>query len=236
MDVPLHIRCLILLLFQYPTETHPREHSHRISHRTSISTLTDRFNLAGLSHHTNMAPGALTDSWSSLRRFSPVHTKLASTRTSRLLGRSMNIAPHRAIRGHGNSYITKDGRTVYDASCGAAVASIGKRSKRVERAMHNIQRLGLSYVSSLGFDTDITAELADRLIETTGGRMAKAVFYCSGKIGSDMLHASLTVYQALNQSRLQSSLPPNFSAMRSLPASQLNRCSSPGSSHITVRR
>lgn len=97
-----------------------------------------------------------------------------------LLNRSINVNPLRLARGVGNSWYLADGTEIYDASGGAAVASIGKRSKRVERATHKIEKLGLSYAPSLGFDTDITEELAAWMIRSTNGLMRKAVFYCSG--------------------------------------------------------
>ena len=40
---------------------------------------------------------------------------------------------------------------------------------------------GISYVTSMMFDTDVTENLARFLVNSTDGRMSKVVFYSSGK-------------------------------------------------------
>ncbi|KAH8728182.1 pyridoxal phosphate-dependent transferase [Phaeosphaeriaceae sp. PMI808] len=135
-----------------------------------------------------MAPGVLSDSRNSPRRVvrNPIHTKSVALSTKdSLLNRNVKISPYRLAKGEDSRYIRKDGTSIYDASGGAAVANLGRYNKRVEKAMRDIFRLGLSYVPSVGFDTDITAELADFMITSTNGKMRKAVFYCSGSEASE---------------------------------------------------
>lgn len=75
----------------------------------------------------------------------------------------------------------ENGWNVLDASGGAAVTGIGHLNARVEQAMIKTLQSGLSYVSSMMFDTDITETFARFLVNTTDGKMSKAVFYSSGK-------------------------------------------------------
>jgi adenosylmethionine-8-amino-7-oxononanoate aminotransferase len=129
-----------------------------------------------------MVPGIRSDSRTNFQQMalSPVRSKAVTVIKNCLLNRSINITPLRVKGGVGNSYILEDGTEIYDASGGAAVSNIGRRSKRVETAMHKISKQGLSYIPSLGFDTNVTADLAYFMISSTNGRMRKAVFYSSG--------------------------------------------------------
>lgn len=61
------------------------------------------------------------------------------------------------------------------------MTGIGRLSTRVEQAMMKTLRRGISYVSSTMFDTDVSEDLARFLVNSTDGKMSKAVFYCSGK-------------------------------------------------------
>jgi adenosylmethionine-8-amino-7-oxononanoate aminotransferase len=75
----------------------------------------------------------------------------------------------------------ENGWNVFDASGGAAVTGIGHLNARVEQAMIKTIQGGLSYVSSMMFDTDITETFARFLVNTTEGKMSKVVFYSSGE-------------------------------------------------------
>lgn len=140
-----------------------------------------------------MAPGAI---WrqppGQFNQPSTVLHRFVARAKSSLLNRSINVEPYRVKQGVGNYYLLQDGTEVYDASGGAAVASLGRRDKRVEEAMHKIQKLGLSYISSSAFDTDITAEAADFMVQSTDNMMKKVGFYCSGKNIGRTYKASLT--------------------------------------------
>jgi 4-aminobutyrate aminotransferase-like enzyme len=127
-----------------------------------------------------MAPGALHSPKNAVRRFVPVLTKITGL-TNSLLNRSINFTPLRVASGRGNYYVLDDGREIYDTSGGAAVSSIGKRNDRVENAMIDVIRRGLCYVPSLAFDTKVTADFAEFMLNSTGGEMEKAIFYCSGQ-------------------------------------------------------
>ncbi|KAF2034102.1 adenosylmethionine-8-amino-7-oxononanoate aminotransferase [Setomelanomma holmii] len=123
-----------------------------------------------------MAPGALRNPrLASTRRLSKslVHAVATKLKTS-LLNRSVNIKPYRLESGEDNKYFLEDGTEIYDASGGAAVSTIGKRSPRVWKAMTEVHNSGLCYAPSLGFDTKITADFADWMIQSTGNQMAKA--------------------------------------------------------------
>ena len=185
-----------------------------------------------------MAPGALSDTRLRTGQFlgSPVRVKLAATSKNCLLNRSLNIPPYRVKKGVGNCYILEDGTEVYDASGGAAVASMGRRNERVEKAMYKISQLGLNYVPSLGFDTEVTSELANRMIATTNGKMSKVVFYCSG-METTRFYAtlSLTLYQALRHLRLQSRWPFNTMERRKHPLRNLENSSLRVNDRITGR-
>ncbi|KAH7389912.1 pyridoxal phosphate-dependent transferase [Pyrenochaeta sp. MPI-SDFR-AT-0127] len=139
-----------------------------------------------------MAPGALFSARSSLQKLdpSPVPVETAINSQNYLFNRSAKHPPLRVVRGFGNYYKLEDGSTVYDASCGAAVCGLGRYDVRVEEAMIEEMRLGLSYVPSLGFDTEISASLAQSLITSTDGELNKAVFYGSG---SEAAEAALKI-------------------------------------------
>jgi adenosylmethionine-8-amino-7-oxononanoate aminotransferase len=128
-----------------------------------------------------MAPGAIYSPKLSLQKLNPFRTKLGATFKNCLLNRSLRITPYHVQEGRGNSYFLADGTEIYDASGGAAVSVIGKYDKRVEDVMVKIMRRGITYVPSLGFDTDLTANMAGALIASTNGAMSKCVLYCSGR-------------------------------------------------------
>lgn len=74
-----------------------------------------------------------------------------------------------------------NGRRILDASCGAAVASIGHGNARVHKAMAT-QMTKVSYCHPGFFRTPIAEQLANFLVESTGGRMARACILGSGRL------------------------------------------------------
>jgi adenosylmethionine-8-amino-7-oxononanoate aminotransferase len=84
------------------------------------------------------------------------------------------------VGGLGNTISLSNGWKILDASGGAAVSCIGRVDERVERAVVKQMRLGLSYVSSMAFDTDVAEKLASYLTTSTNDEMTKVVFYSSG--------------------------------------------------------
>ncbi|KAF3050063.1 hypothetical protein E8E11_009176 [Didymella keratinophila] len=105
-----------------------------------------------------------------------------STAPSRayLFNRSVRSAPLRIKRASAQTLHLENGWNVLDASGGAAVTGIGHLNARVEQMMIKTLQKGLSYISSMMFDTDITETFARFLVNTTDGKMSKAVFYSSG--------------------------------------------------------
>jgi 4-aminobutyrate aminotransferase-like enzyme len=69
---------------------------------------------------------------------------------------------------------------VRDFSSGAGVASLGRYQKKVEDAIVEQLRSGTAYVPSLALDTPIAEDLARMVVQSTGGVMSQAIFYCSG--------------------------------------------------------
>jgi adenosylmethionine-8-amino-7-oxononanoate aminotransferase len=110
----------------------------------------------------------------------PVVKSFVTAVKSRLFNRSARSSPHRIVSGSGNTILLGNGWKVLDASGGAAVSCIGRVNERVEKAMIKQMRLGLSYVSSMAFDTDVAEKLASFLTTSTNDEMSKVVFYSSG--------------------------------------------------------
>jgi acetylornithine/succinyldiaminopimelate/putrescine aminotransferase len=129
-----------------------------------------------------MAPGALLSRRSSSRTFAVNSLNTAKTAIRNcLFNKNVSARPLRVVvRGERHSYYFKDGTSVYDASCGAGVANLGKFQERVMEAKNKVDRLGLDYVPNYALDTEFTMDLARCLIDSTGGKMGKAIFYCSG--------------------------------------------------------
>jgi adenosylmethionine-8-amino-7-oxononanoate aminotransferase len=75
----------------------------------------------------------------------------------------------------------ENGWNVFDATGGAADRCLGYTNSRVKQAMNKVADNGISYISSMMFDTDVTEDFARFLVHSTNGMMSKAVFYSSGK-------------------------------------------------------
>lgn len=58
---------------------------------------------------------------------------------------------------------------------------IGHNHVRVKQAIMKTIDSGIPYISSMMFDTEVTEEFARFLINSTDGKMSKAVFYSSGE-------------------------------------------------------
>ncbi|KAH8805467.1 aminotransferase, class III [Xylogone sp. PMI_703] len=79
------------------------------------------------------------------------------------------------------SYLTLEtGQRILDATGGAAVACLGHGNKRIQKALM-AQMDQVSYCHSLFFSNSSGEELARILIESTGGRMERALIVSSGK-------------------------------------------------------
>ncbi|OPY97636.1 hypothetical protein A5906_35805 [Bradyrhizobium sacchari] len=110
-----------------------------------------------------------------------------STRTSRVLHRSLRETPPKAIGGEGVYLFAEDGRRVIDASGGAAVSCLGHQHPRVIAAMTK-QASTLAYAHTAFFSSEPAEALAERLVGHEPGGLAYA-YFVSG--GSEAIEASI---------------------------------------------
>src|SRR6266702_2007241 len=110
-----------------------------------------------------------------------------STRTSRVLHRSLRETPPKAIGGEGVYLFAEDGRRVIDASGGAAVSCLGHQHPRVIEAMAK-QASKLAYAHTAFFSSEPAEELAERLVGHEPGGLGYA-YFVSG--GSEAIEASI---------------------------------------------
>lgn len=110
-----------------------------------------------------------------------------STRTSRVLHRSLRETPPKAIGGEGVYLFAEDGRRVIDASGGAAVSCLGHQHPRVIAAMAK-QASTLAYAHTAFFSSEPAEALAETLVGQEPGGLAYA-YFVSG--GSEAIEASI---------------------------------------------
>ncbi|MCP3381547.1 aspartate aminotransferase family protein [Bradyrhizobium sp. CCGUVB4N] len=110
-----------------------------------------------------------------------------STRTSRVLHRSLRETPPKAIGGEGVYLFAEDGRRVIDASGGAAVSCLGHQHPRVIAAMAK-QASTLAYAHTAFFSSEPAERLAEALVGHEPGGLAYA-YFVSG--GSEAIEASI---------------------------------------------
>ncbi len=96
-----------------------------------------------------------------------------------LLDRNLNTAPHYVVNSNGNYIELDDGRQMFDASGGAAVACLGHRNEEVIEALIE-QAHQIAYCHSMFFKTHSTDSLAEELILSTGKRLERVYLICSG--------------------------------------------------------
>jgi len=110
-----------------------------------------------------------------------------STRTSRVLHRSLRETPPKAIGGEGVYLFAEDGRRIIDASGGAAVSCLGHQHPRVVAAMAK-QASTLAYAHTAFFSSEPAEALAETLVGHEPGGLAYA-YFVSG--GSEAIEASI---------------------------------------------
>src|SRR6266581_1038031 len=110
-----------------------------------------------------------------------------STRTSRVLHRSLRETPPKAIGGEGVYLFAEDGRRVIDASGGAAVSCLGHQHPRVIAAMAK-QASTLAYAHTAFFSSEPAEALAETLVGHEPGGLAYG-YFVSG--GSEAIEASI---------------------------------------------
>jgi len=102
---------------------------------------------------------------------------------SALIKRSVRDSPLLVKGAEGSWLLVTDGTKtwkVFDGSGGAAVSNIGHKDARVFAAINEQQATGISYTPSMSFDTEVSYEFADLLLDTTDDLMAQVAFYSSG--------------------------------------------------------
>ncbi|KAI0144301.1 exocyst complex protein exo70 [Xylariaceae sp. FL1272] len=98
---------------------------------------------------------------------------------SAVLHRSLGAEFPLITGGDGNYVVLEDGRRIFDASGGAAVACIGHGDSRVHDAIAN-QLKKISYCSTIFYTTDVCEKLCRELVDSAGGSMKRAYIVNSG--------------------------------------------------------
>jgi adenosylmethionine-8-amino-7-oxononanoate aminotransferase len=101
-------------------------------------------------------------------------------KTSAVLHRSLQHRFLRLSSGKKSRLTFENGRTVIDASGGAAVACIGHGDDRVKKAIA-AQLDKISYCSTIFYTTNVCEELCQELVNSTHGYMTRALIVSSGK-------------------------------------------------------
>lgn len=84
----------------------------------------------------------------------------------------------------GNFLYLEDGRTVFDATSGAAVSCIGHGHQRVIKAISALMDTGMPYLATTFWACEIVEELCKELIKGTDGKMARIYLTGSGQCSS----------------------------------------------------
>lgn len=99
--------------------------------------------------------------------------------TSAVVHRSLKADFPQIVAGEGNYVILEDGRRIFDASGGAAVACIGHGDTRVHDAIAT-QLKQISYCSTIFYTTEVCEKLCRALVDSTNGVMKRAYIVNSG--------------------------------------------------------
>ncbi|KZF23982.1 aminotransferase [Xylona heveae TC161] len=112
---------------------------------------------------------------------SSTSTKQAATTagSSNVFHNSTLQDPHTVVAADRHHLILANGQRVLDATGGAAVACIGQSDQRVKQAIAE-QLDKVQYCHALFFGNTPSEELANELIDSTGGKMAKVFIVSSG--------------------------------------------------------
>lgn len=94
--------------------------------------------------------------------------------------RDLHKSYTKILSGKGNYLYTSDGRQVFDACTGAAVASLGYGNERVTKAISGQLNTGIPYLASSLWINDVVEICCEELVKGTGEKMAKAFLASSG--------------------------------------------------------
>jgi adenosylmethionine-8-amino-7-oxononanoate aminotransferase len=101
-------------------------------------------------------------------------------KTEFLLDRNLHKAFPIVTGGKGNYLYLADGRTIFDATSGAAVSCLGHDNKRVIKAITDQINTGVPYLCSSFWSCSLVDELCKELINGTGGQMGRVYLTGSG--------------------------------------------------------
>ncbi len=104
----------------------------------------------------------------------------ADSGLSAVLHRDLHYWPLPVVEGEGNNLILADGRRIFEASGGAAVACLGYSHRRVREAITK-QINKVSYAATTFYTTEPYEQLCRFLVQSTGGHMARAYIVNSGE-------------------------------------------------------
>ncbi|KUI60346.1 hypothetical protein VP1G_07526 [Cytospora mali] len=105
--------------------------------------------------------------------------KVKAVQQSAVLHRHLHHEFLNVARGEGHYLILQDGRKIFDASGGAAVACVGHGNTKVNQAM--IEQISkLSYCISTFLKTPVIEEAGRIMVDTTDGNMSRAYIVGSG--------------------------------------------------------
>lgn len=97
--------------------------------------------------------------------------------------------------GQGNYLSLTDGRTIFDATSGAAVSGLGHGNKRVNNAIIAQLSTGVPYMASTFFGAEVVEALCKELIAGTGGKMGRVYLTGSGKFETPLSSSSMCCLQ-----------------------------------------
>ncbi|KAF9891552.1 hypothetical protein FE257_004019 [Aspergillus nanangensis] len=110
-----------------------------------------------------------------------------ATAASSVLYTKIDNPPLKVVKAQGNYLQTQDGRQIFDATAGAAVASLGHNHPSIKQAMLK-QLESVDYCYSPFFTTSAAETISSYLTESTGGEMPKVFIVSSG---TEAVEASL---------------------------------------------
>lgn len=98
---------------------------------------------------------------------------------SAILHRDTRFIPKKAIGGKGSYIFLEDGTKFLDSTGGAAVSCLGHGNQQVSDMIKE-QMDQLSYCHSAFFGTQVAEDLAQLLVDSTGGKLSKLFVVSSG--------------------------------------------------------
>ncbi|PYH42874.1 PLP-dependent transferase [Aspergillus saccharolyticus JOP 1030-1] len=134
-------------------------------------------------------PNKLLHPLTVLRPHASFTTAAASpaTKPSSILYPKINVPPSQIVASHGHYLTTDDGREIFDATGGAAVAALGHNHPAIKNAI--IQQFNdVAYCYAPFFTTPAAERIAAFLTESTHGEMTKTFILSSG---SEAVEAAL---------------------------------------------